>query len=77
MHALTRMLWFVLTSLRLFSLENPLRRGCIWTIQQWWFDAFIIFLIAANCILLAQFDPTQVTPLSALSTATTEVSWVS
>jgi len=43
-----------------FSRENALRRACIWTIQQWWFDAFIILLIAANCLLLAQFDPTQV-----------------
>ena len=39
--------WFVLD-----REKNPLRRQCIWLIEQAWFDHSILALIAANCLTM-------------------------
>jgi len=40
-------------SLFVFSLDNPIRKGLIYTVRSMHFGRFILFLILANCVLLA------------------------
>lgn len=46
------------TSLYLFTLNNPLRRFCVYQmVVNPYFDYFIIFTILANCVFMAMNDP--------------------
>ena len=40
-------------SLFAFSLNNPIRKMCIYVIRSWFFDQFILSIIFLNCIFLA------------------------
>ena len=41
----------------ILSLDNPLRRGCIWLLRRWWFSLIIVFTIVVNCVYLALNNP--------------------
>ncbi|EKX47601.1 hypothetical protein GUITHDRAFT_86293, partial [Guillardia theta CCMP2712] len=51
-------------SLRLFSLQNPLRKLCIRGIEWKWWDRIVLFVIALNTVQLAMIDPFDVLSLS-------------
>jgi len=56
-------------SLRLFSLQNPLRKLCIRGIEWKWWDRIVLFVIALNTVQLAMIDPFDVPSMRACSSS--------
>jgi hypothetical protein len=62
-------------SLACLSLQNPLRRVCIWGIEQTWWDNGVVILILLNTLQLAMFDPLDNEANLPVSHVTTGKAW--